>query len=108
VGLYQTCRVPYFAICWVPWYFDTRQFAHARSLDEVLDFELEELLTISDMAVSPTTLAECPTTLIIVRLHFNRAHYNSPKSLTSLAESPLNYDSETKSPCYRLNLAECP
>jgi hypothetical protein len=75
----------------------TQSHTHAVILDEDLDFELIELLTVSDLAEGPTSLAEGPSNIDALCLHLNRAHYNSPEILTNLAESPWNYISETES-----------
>jgi hypothetical protein len=74
----------------------TQSHTHAIILDEDLDFELIELLTVSDLAEGPTSLAEGPSNTDVVCLHLNRAHYNSPENPTNLAESPWNYIEETE------------
>jgi hypothetical protein len=62
-----------------------------------LDFELIELLTVSDLEKGLTSLAEGPSNTDAVCLHLNRAQYNSLETPTNLAESPWNYISETES-----------
>jgi hypothetical protein len=70
---------------------------HAIILDEDLDFKLIELLNVSDLAESPTSLAEGLSNTDAVCQHLNRAHYNSTESPTNLSESLWNYISKTKS-----------
>ena len=57
-------------------------------------FQVAKLCTVSKLTEGTLHLAEGPSTTDVVCLHLIRTYYNSPEGPTSLAECPMNYNSE--------------